>query len=242
MNFLPVVLALAVPGGHANATPVAAPRVLVVTVTKGFRHESIPDLERLLGDLARESGAFSVDYARTEAELGQKMKKKALAGYDGVVFASTTGDLPLPDREAFVDWVEAGHAFVGLHAATDTFPGFVRYLDMVGGQFQRHGEQVKVEVKVTDASHPSTRGLDPSFAVFDEIYEFQRFDPLKVHRLLDLDKHPQTGVPGSYPLAWTREAGKGRVFYTALGHRADVIAAPWYRKHVLGGVLWALRR
>jgi type 1 glutamine amidotransferase len=242
MHFLPVLLALAAPDTAAMAAPAAAPRVLVVTVTKGFRHDSIPDLEKLVGDLASESGAFAVDYARTDADLSKKMTKKALAGYDAVVFASTTGDLPLPDRDAFVDWIVAGHGFVGLHAATDTFPGFPRYLDLVGGQFQRHGPQVKVEVKVTDAAHPSTQGLGPSFEVFDEIYEFQRFDPLKVHRLLDLDKHPQTQAAGSYPLAWTREVGKGRVFYTALGHRADVIAAPWYRRHVLGGVRWALRR
>ena len=242
MLFLPVVLALAAPAASAPAAAAAPARVLVVTVTKGFRHDSIPDLEKLFGDLARESGAFTVDYARTDADLAAKMTKKKLAGYDAVVFASTTGDLPLPDREAFLAWVAAGHGFVGIHSATDTFPGFVEYLDMVGGQFQRHGEQVKVEVKVTDPAHPSTQGLEPGFAVFDEIYEFQRFDPLKVHRLLDLDKHPQTGAPGSYPLAWTREPGRGRVFYTALGHRADVIQAPWFRKHVLGGTLWALRR
>lgn len=227
----------------AEAIPAPAPaRVLVVTVTKGFRHASIPDLEKLLADLGRESGAFTVDYARTDADLASKMTKKKLAAYDGVVFASTTGDLPLPDNKAFLAWIEAGHAFVGIHAATDTFPGFVEYLDMIGGQFARHGEQAKVEVKVSDAAHPATQGLDPSFPVFDEIYQFQRFDAFKVHRLLDLDRHPETGTPGSFPLAWTREPGRGRVFYTALGHRTDVIEAPWFRKHVLGGTLWALRR
>ena len=65
---------------------------------------------------------------------------------------------------------------------------------------------------------------------------------MSVHLLLSMDKHPETGAPGSFPLAWTREPGKGRVFYTALGHRPDVIAAPWYRRHLEGGILWALRR
>ena len=59
--------------------------------------------------------------------------------------------------------------------------------------------------------------------------------------LLALDKHPNDGTPGYYPLAWTRDHGQGRVFYTALGHREDVLESEWYRKHLRGGVLWSLR-
>ena len=86
----------------------------------------------------------------------------------------------------------------------------------------------------------ATRGLEPAFDVFDEVYQFKRFDPDRVHVLLALERNPETGAPGSFPLAWTRETGRGRVFYTALGHRPDVIAAPWYRAHLRGGILWAL--
>jgi type 1 glutamine amidotransferase len=99
-----------------------------------------------------------------------------------------------------------------------------------------------VRVIVRDPKHPATRGLEPAFHVFDEIYQFKRYDPARVHLILGLDAHPETGAPGKYPLAWTREQGKGRVFYTGLGHRPDVIAAPWYRAHVRGGIEWALGR
>src|SRR5262249_39532797 len=97
-------------------------------------------------------------------------------------------------------------------------------------------------VLVDDRDHPATRTLGEAFDVFDEIYQFKRFDPARVHLLLSMDTHPETGEPGRFPLAWTREPGKGRVFYTALGHRPDLIAPPRYRERVRGGILWALRR
>ena len=58
--------------------------------------------------------------------------------------------------------------------------------------------------------------------------------------LLSLDKHPNTGAAGFYPISWCRDYGKGRVFYTSLGHREDVLEADWYRRHLLGGIQWAL--
>jgi type 1 glutamine amidotransferase len=233
-----LLLAAASPA-PAPATPPPA-RLLLVTVTKGYRHDSIPDLARLFTELGATSGAYVLDRARTDEELAHKTTAEALAGYDGVLLASTTGDLPLADRQAFVRWVEAGHALVGVHAAADTFHGFPPFLELLGGEFAHHGPQAKVHVLVADRKHPSTTTLDPAFDVFDEIYQFKRFDPARVHLLLSLDKHPETGAPGSFPLAWTREAGRGRVFYTALGHRSDVIAAPWFREHLQGGILWAL--
>ncbi|MEJ7713640.1 MAG: ThuA domain-containing protein [Pyrinomonadaceae bacterium] len=90
----------------ATTTTVVAQRnsqkkLLVVTVTKGFRHTSIPTAEKVIEALGSASKSFTVDYARTDEELAAKMTMESLKGYDGVVFASTTGDLPLPDREGF---------------------------------------------------------------------------------------------------------------------------------------------
>jgi uncharacterized protein len=215
-------------------------KVLVVTVTKGFRHDSIPTAERVLDQLAKDSGAFAVDYARTDADLAAKMGIKALAGYDGVVFANTTGDLPLPDRQAFVNWVAAGHAFVGIHSATDTYHGWPPFIEMIGGEFESHGPQAKVDLLPQDKAHPATKGMASPTTVFDEIYLYKSFSRDRVHMLLALDKHPNEGTPGYFPLAWTRTPGKGRVFYTALGHREDVLESEWYRRHLLGGILWAL--
>lgn len=267
---------LASSGYAQNKSP---KHVLVVTTTVGFRHSSIETAEKIIGALAQQSGAFTVEYARltpeapefkgadgktdkakyepaVKAVLAEKMSAAALKKFDAVIFANTTGDLPLPDPQAFVDWVKAGHGFVGVHSATDTFPGFAPYTEMIGGHFKTHGPQVSVDIINQDKECPACRHLPATWTVFDEIYQLKNFDRTKVHGLLTLDKHPNNGTPGDYPIAWLKEFGQGRVFYTSLGHREDVWepnspaqkggikntpeVALAYQQHLLGGIKWAL--
>lgn len=274
---------LACVAGCAAQPPAAAVKpkhVLVVTTTVGFRHSSIPTAEETIAELARQSGAFTVEFARVEPAdpqfqgpdgkpdkakvnaaikqvLAEKMSAEALRRYDGVIFANTTGDLPLPDPQGFLDWIKTGKAFIGMHSATDTFPGFPAYTDMIGGHFAYHREQVLAELRNEDPSCPSCQHLGATWGVFDEIYILKNFERAKVHGLLRLDHHPNTKVPGDYPVAWRRDYGQGRVFYTSLGHREDVWSADWkdkngtrknppevarqYQQHILGGIRWALR-
>ena len=254
-------------------------RVLVVSTTTGFRHSCIPTMEKAIGELAQKSGDFTVDFAGLDTGtdefkgadgkpdkakineavakvLAEKMSMPALKNYDAVIFANTTGDLPLPDPQAFVDWVKSGKGFVGVHAATDTFPKFQPYLDMIGGQFKTHGAQVEVDVINQDAKFPACSHIPAGWKVFDEIYQLKGFERTNVHGLLTLDKHPNNKSPGDYPIAWCSNYGKGRVFYTSLGHREDVWDANYkdakgerknapevalaFQQHLLGGIKWAL--
>src|SRR5438876_6107315 len=236
----------------------AQKKLLVVTVTKGFRHSSIATAEKVLGELSQKSGAFTLDYVRNDEEMAQKMTADALKTYDGVIFANTTGDLPLPDKQAFLDWIKSGKAFIGMHSATDTFRGHKPldpYVEMIGGEFQHHDKQAEVDCINQDPEHPACDHLGPTFHLKDEIYLLNGFERNKVHGLLTLDQHPNDKTPGDYPIAWCKEYGKGRVFYTSLGHREDVWTADTpadfkrenpkevsdvYQKHILGGIKWAL--
>ncbi|MCX6366973.1 MAG: ThuA domain-containing protein [Armatimonadetes bacterium] len=221
----------------------AKKKLLVVTVTKGFRHaDSIPVAEKVIAELGAKSGKFDVDYVRTDEEMAQKMTVASLKNYDGVFFASTTGELPLPDKEGFLAWIKSGKGFCGAHAAADTFHNFPGYIEMIGGEFQTHGPQVEVEGLLEDDNHAATKPFNKqSFKVFDEIYIYKSYDWAKTHALIGMDKHPNTKAPGYYPLSWVKEYGKGHVFYTSLGHRVDVWQKPWYQEHVLGGILWSLK-
>jgi uncharacterized protein len=247
-------------------------RVLVVTVTEGFVHSSIPTAEKVLGQLAQDSAAFTVEYARVHpadpqfqgadgkldkaklheanrAVLAEKMSPAALKNYDLVIFANTTGDLPLPDNQAFLDWLKSGKGFVGMHSATDTFHGYAPYIEMIGAEFKTHGPQVEVEAINQDQQCPACRHLPATWTVYDEIYQFKNFNRSTVHGLLTLDKNPNTKAPGDYPISWCKEYGTGqrvvvergaellmrrswrqrpgRVFYTSLGHREDVWDPAW---------------
>lgn len=241
------------------ADAVAAPpkKVLVVTTTLGFRHASIETAERVLTSLGQTSGSYDVELAavapgtdaaayeaQVKAMLESKLGPAALKRYDGIVFASTTGELPLPDKAAFIQWVRDGGAFIGIHSASDTFHAYRPYLDMLGGEFDYHREQVRIDALNRDAAHPANRHLPLSWnldGLLEEIYVFKHYDPARVHELLVLDRHPNTGVAGNFPISWTREEGKGRVFYTALGHNESVWRMPAFQRHVLGGIEWALR-
>ena len=273
------------------ATVQAAPKkLLVVTTTTGFRHSSIPTSERILAQLAKESGEFTVDFVQqppghpesgfptklkpdaTEAEKAafdaaeaawneklkialQKLSPESLKNYDGVAFVSTTGDLPIPDKQGFLDWIKAGHAFIGIHAASDTFHGWPDFVAMLGGEFAHHGPQVSVECLNEDPSNPATAHLGKTWTIQqEEIYQFKNYNPTSVHDLLILDKHPETGATGHYGVSWCKMYGKGRVFYTSLGHREDIwdsdpnmkdrkndpAISKAYDQHVLGGIEWAL--
>jgi type 1 glutamine amidotransferase len=283
-----ITLALIALAVAAQADP---KKLLVVTTTTGFRHASIPTLEKMLSQLAATSGEFTVDFVqqppghapngfpaklkadasddqkaaftaaeaawneKLKAEL-QKLSPENLKNYDGVVFASTTGDLPIPDKQGFLDWIKAGHAFIGIHAASDTFHGWPEYAEMLGGEFQHHGPQVSVDCLNQDPKNPATAALPATWTIsLEEIYQFKNYDPAKVHDLLIMDKHPEhKEQAGHFAVAWCKDYGAGKVFYTSLGHREDVIDADpdmkdrknsveiskAYQAHVLGGIEWAL--
>ena len=103
------------------------------------------------------------------------MSLAALARYDGVIFANTTGELPLPDKAGFIQWVKSGKAFIGMHAATDTLHGFPPYIEMIGGEFGGHPWNQLVTIHVADATNPASKPLENTFDIADEIYQFKTF-------------------------------------------------------------------
>jgi len=279
-----IVLLMLVLAAAVQAEP---KKLLVVTTTASFRHSSIPTLEKVIAQLGKDSGEFTVDFvqqppghpatgfptklrpdasdADKAAEAAwnqkltnvlQKLSPDNLKNYDGVVFASTTGDLPIPDKQGFLDWIKAGHAFIGIHAASDTFHGWPGYIEMLGGEFDHHGAQLSVDCINVDPSNPATAHLPKVWTISqEEVYQFKNYDPAKVHELLVLDKKPERPFsPGHFAVAWCKDYGAGKVFYTSLGHREDIIDADpdlkdrknsveisrAYQAHLLGGIEWAL--
>ncbi len=273
-----LILGLIGPGLKTNAAE--SKKVLVVTTTLGFRHSSIPTAEKILNKLGNQSGQYTVEYARVEPNdpefrdpttkrpdnqkvraaiqkvLAEKMSAEALQKYDAVIFANTTGDLPLPDKEAFLTWLKSGKAFIGMHSCTDTFHGWPAYIQMLGGEFATHGAQAGVECMNEAPTHPATAKLGKSWIINqEEIYLIKNYDATQCQPLLTLDKHPNTKAAGNFPIAWCKNYGQGRVFYTSLGHREDlwddetepnfkrenpVGVSRAYQRHILGGIQWAM--
>jgi type 1 glutamine amidotransferase len=241
--------------GDESASPTAATpeapraeparRVLVVTHTTGFRHPSIATAETVLARLGTESGLFSTTFCRDQADVARLLTPAGLANIDAVFFANTTGNLGIVDLPAVLSWIADGHAFLGAHSASDTYHDSPGYLEMLGAEFETHGDESSVDVRVEDMTHPAGMGLPSPFRIFDEIYEFRSNPRGRVNVLFSIDRHPDdghaaAGQPGDFALAWFRAYGRGRVFYTALGHRDEVWNDRRFQQHLLGAVRWSL--
>jgi type 1 glutamine amidotransferase len=244
---------LALACGSTPTSPATGPpgarlaRVIVVTHTAGFRHDSIAVAEPILERLGREANLFETISCRTAEDVRRLLTPQGLAGVDAVAFVNTTGNLGIPDPGALLDWIAAGHGFSGVHSAADTYHDEPAYLEMLGNEFDTHGEQAEIEAVVEAPAHPAVAHLVPRYRVFDEIYRFVANNRARVTPLLTLDRYPRDGLPragepADLPLAWSRPHGAGRVFYTALGHRDDLWRDTRYQQHVLGGIRWTLSR
>ena len=252
--FAALALSSALSAPHVDAVRDTPKRVLVYTVSAGYEHDVVhraqpnePSLvERVLQRRAHESRWFEVVLSRDAHDF----TNANLATFDAVLFY-TTGDLPFSadEQRALFDFVKKGRAFVGVHSATDTFPSVPEYAELVGARFDGHPWHELVGVRNADPTSPATRHLGTSFQILDEIYQFgPPYDRANLHVLLELETTPEMlarpGVhrtDGDFALAWTKNAGEGRVFYTALGHRAEVWEDERFLRHLEGGIAWATR-
>jgi type 1 glutamine amidotransferase len=217
---------------------------LYVTHSAGFKHSVLPLSEQILKEIGARQG-FDV----TATADCSAISREGLGNYDAVVFY-TTGELPISDEQkaALLDFVKSGKAFVGIHSATDTFYKWPEYGELIGAYFDGHPWHQQVKIKVEDLKHPATSHLGESFTITDEIYQFRNWSRASVHVLLSLDVNSvdlsKSGVhrlDKDFATSWCREYGRGRVFYTALGHRPEVWQDERFQRHLIGGLRWAVR-
>ena len=164
--------------------------------------------------------------------------------YDAFVFFISGNPFSNAAKEKLLAAIKAGKGFVGIHSATDGFHsnGIDPYIAMVGGEFIIHGAQQKVTLKVTSPKFPGMADLGQSVQLTDEWYAMKKFAP-DLHVLLVQETAGMTGPMYQrppYPETWARMHGKGRVFYTSMGHRDDIWTGKTFQQILMGGISWAL--
>jgi hypothetical protein len=237
-------LVASVPQAGYSRTPRKG-KLLYMTLTKGYHHETVELSKQIVKEIGEKSGAFE----STVTEDVGAFTKENLKNYDAVMF-NTTGELPMTDEEksAFADFIRSGHGFVGVHSATDTFYTWGTYGDIIGGWFNNHPWHEMVTIDVVDPKSKLVSFLGNSFQINDEIYQISDFKAETSHVLLQLDpKSVNTHKEGvqiryyGWPVAWTRMFGKGRVYYNSLGHEEAVWKDQRYQEMLLNGIKWVLR-
>ncbi|HVE72113.1 MAG TPA: ThuA domain-containing protein [Thermoanaerobaculia bacterium] len=203
-----------------------AARILVVTATEGFRHDSIEVAESTIQELAAAQSA-EVVFARTNDDLRSHI---GFYGISAVIFVNTTGELDPVARQSLLAWVTRGGTFVGIHSATDTWHSSPEYIEMIGAEFASHPPDFEATFRIEAPSHLATKSLPSPHVMLEEIYSFANVAG-DIHVLMTVD---------GAPVAWEKRYGNGEVLYTALGHREDVWQSPWFRAHVRGILTWTL--
>jgi len=248
---LATVLSLATAG---IASAAEAPlRVLYLDQSVGWRHwpvtrpaEGLAPSEAAMIAIGKASGAFTAQVTQDAREI----TPERLATVDVLVFY-TTGALPIsPQAWAAVQqrFAAGKLGFVGLHSAADTAWDHagegLDYTTFVGGQFAGHPwtEDQTVRVKALD-NHPLSAPWGRSVDLVEEIYQYKRFDPAAVRVIQSLDfSGTPLKRPYAVPVSWVRSVGKGRLFFTNLGHNEATWADPRFAEQIVRAVRWTAWR
>lgn len=245
MRFLILLLcAIATASPPAAARPAGA--ILIYSGTTGYRHESIPAGIVAVTAMAKRRGLSVV-----ASEDPSVFSADRLARFRAIVLISTTTDPKNPASEWLVgerraalrDFVEGGGGVLAIHAAADSHYHWLWYGKMIGGHFARHPQGTPAgRVTVVATAHPTLTGLPRAVSRTDEWYYFDDYDPTSTLLMtLDPASIGEKDVNPN-PVAWTRRIGRGRVFYTAMGHTIESYSEPFFFKHVAAGLDWALAR
>ena len=179
-----------------------------------------------------------------------------LRRFDAVFLNNTIGDIfsTAAVRDGFASYIAGGGGLIGNHATTVTATDWKEFGDILGGRGASHRmTDERVSITVEDSANPITRvfGAGP-FEYADEFFRFQPpYSRENVRVLLSVDPIRTNLNQGrcfgrcyrddnDYPVAWIKRYGKGRVFYTTLGHNPYVFEDSKMLAFFLAGIQYAL--
>ena len=244
-------------GGGAQST---RKRVLAWADTRNglSQHDSVSHALSVIERLGYESGAYDT-YIRTDSNIISKRPLMttganasggpSLANVDAIFFLGhreiELSDAQKADLLSFVR--DDGKGFVAAHTATTAFQSWPEFGELIGGRYDGHpwGNSAGTLIN-EDPTFPATKHFPASFPLNDEFYQTQEYSREKIRVVLRLDvsKMPaNTGVrrsDGDFPLAWAKMYGKGRVFYSSLGHAATTWDNPDVSKMYFEALKWSL--
>ena len=222
--------------------------ILLFSKTNGFRHEeAIPACEKSVREIAARRG-----WRVFATENGAVFEPALRERFDVVVGNNTTGDdWNTAQKAAFVRFVSDGGGFVGVHGAAGTrYAYWDWYQDtLIGARFVGHPVVPHLQdaaVVLEDRTHPAMRGFPQRWVTRDEWYSFAESPRSRVRVLATLDEASYTPreilksiAMGDHPIVWSQCLGRGRSFYSALGHSAETYATPEHARMLEGAIAWA---
>jgi len=247
-----VIIALLSIVSAAQSVALPKKQVLVVGEEKGYRHEAVSHAMATIELLGRQTGLWDATL-RTDTESLTKRKleynARNLTNFDAVIFF-TGGDLEMDAQQKsdFLSFIhDDGKGFVGIHSAAITFVDWPEYGEMIGGYYDEHPwGTFDAPIIVEDPTFPGMRQWPKSFVLRDEIYQVKNYSRAKVRVLmrldaskLDLGNKNVHRADRDFAVTWAKMYGKGRVFYTSLGHVQNNWDKPEFQEMITEAIRWA---
>jgi type 1 glutamine amidotransferase len=228
--------------------PKGKPRILLFEKINGFKDTpSVNAARAALTEMARRKG-----WALAITDKGGAFNPQTLRKFDAVIWNNISGDvLTLSQRSAFQRYMQRGGGFIAIHgSAGDPAYFWDWYADtLIGARFNAHpmAPQFQDARIAVNTVHPLASGLPGEWTMNDEWYSF-RTNPRSVGAqvVLTLDESTYSPVGpmgadlrmGDHPLAWTNCIGKGRMFYSAIGHRPETYVQPQHVALLENAITW----
>ena len=181
--------------------------------------------------------------AEISTTLDSYLDDEKMRSLDLIVPIWTMGTITEGQEQGLIGAVQSGVGLAGWHGGmADSFRESINYQFMVGGQWVAHpGNIIDYEVNVIDHDDPITAGLQ-DFQMHSEQY-YMHVDPSnEVLATTTFSGEHTPWIEGAVvPVVWKRQWGRGRVFYSSLGHVAKDFEVPEAKTIVERGMLWASR-
>jgi uncharacterized protein len=223
------------------------------------QHDSTSHALAVIERLGYETGTYFT-YIRTDSNIisyhptmttGQPASGgPSLADVDAIFFLGHR-DVPIDDiqKAELLKFVhDDGKGFVAAHTASNAWMSWPEFGDLLGGRYDEHPWGVtEAPVIVEDPDFPGMKFFPRMFAFRDEFYQIKDFSPERSRVLmrldtsnLDLTKQGVHPADTPFPLTWARTYGKGRVFYSSLGHDASTWDNPDIQRMWFAAIKWSL--
>lgn len=222
-------------------------KVLMVTTTRGWHHESVH-----AGVLAIQQLATRNFFDAVLWEDPNGFTDKYLQQFQAIIFLNTTGDIfDTAQQRVMERFIQSGKGFIGIHSASDTEYDWPWYTKLVGRMFHIHPTIQTAKMKILDTKFPGTQGFADGKLWTEEWYEFGPENTTGLNYILGVDEttyNPKVdwgprgkgeGMGAVHPLSWYHMYDGGRAFYTALGHLPTNFSEPAFLNHLYAGILWA---
>ena len=246
---------------HTGAIPKRMRVLAWIDVSNGYQHDSVSHAVATIERLGYETGAYDT-FIRSDSQL---ITKHPVVGHDGkpLLYAKNLNDfdaifffgvreidLTAEQKADLLSFVhDDGKGFVAAHAGITSFFSWPEFGEMIGGRFDEHPWGIiAAPVVVEDRAFPGTTHLPETFEHVDEYYQVKNFSRSRAHVILRLDvSHLDLKTPlvhhtdADFPLAWAKMYGKGRVYYSALGHDPSTWDDRAVQEMYFEAIKWALK-